>query len=104
MGPAPADAIQSYQRLVGRLIAVGLVRKRHAGGAAGRAGHPPGPQGYGGQAAGRAVASCQASPAYLPVRQAGSPAAAKAIVKKPVAAYVEKVYEEGDFSQLGIGT
>ncbi|HUS46691.1 MAG TPA: hypothetical protein VM098_01120 [Phycisphaerae bacterium] len=50
------------------------------------------------------MASCQASPAYLPVRQAGSPAAAKAIVKKPVAAYVEKVYEEGDFSQLGIGT
>ena len=30
--------------------------------------------------------------------------AAKAIVKKPMAAYVEKVYEEGDLSQLGIGT
>jgi len=27
-----------------------------------------------------------------------------AIVKVPVAAYVEKVYEEGDFAQLGIGT
>jgi len=27
-----------------------------------------------------------------------------AIVKKPVAAYVEKMYEEGNFSQLGIGT
>jgi hypothetical protein len=30
--------------------------------------------------------------------------AAKAIVKKPVAVYVEKVYEEGDFAGLGIGT
>jgi len=27
-----------------------------------------------------------------------------AIVKKPLAAYVEKVYEYGDFSHLGIGT
>ena len=27
-----------------------------------------------------------------------------AIVKKPVAVYVEKVYEEADFSALGIGT
>lgn len=32
------------------------------------------------------------------------PAAAKAIVKKPAAVYVEKVYGEGDFSGLGIGT
>ncbi|HUT59790.1 MAG TPA: hypothetical protein VNA25_18235 [Phycisphaerae bacterium] len=31
-------------------------------------------------------------------------AAAKRIVKKPIAAYVEKVYDDGDFSQLGIGT
>jgi len=31
-------------------------------------------------------------------------APAKALVKKPAAAYVEKVYEEGDFGQLGIGT
>jgi len=31
-------------------------------------------------------------------------ATAKAIMKKPVAAYVEKVYEEGDFASLGIGT
>ena len=31
-------------------------------------------------------------------------ATAKAIVKVPVAAYVEKVYEESDFSGLGIGT
>ena len=31
-------------------------------------------------------------------------AAARAIVKKPVAAYVEKVYEEGNFGLLGIGT
>ena len=31
-------------------------------------------------------------------------ATAKAIVKKPVAVYIEKVYEEGDFSGLGIGT
>ena len=30
--------------------------------------------------------------------------AAKAIVKKPMAAYVEKVYEEGDLLLLGIGT
>jgi len=27
---------------------------------------------------------------------------AKMLVKQPVAAYVEKVYEEGDFSGLGI--
>ncbi len=31
-------------------------------------------------------------------------ATAKALVKKPVAVYVEKVYEYGDFSGLGIGT
>ncbi len=31
-------------------------------------------------------------------------AAAKTIVKKPVAVYVEKVYEVDDFTQLGIGT
>ena len=31
-------------------------------------------------------------------------AAAKTIVKQPVATYVEKVYEEGDFSTLGIST
>ena len=31
-------------------------------------------------------------------------AAAKAIVKRPAAAYIEKVYEEGDFAGLGIGT
>ena len=29
---------------------------------------------------------------------------AKAIVKRPVGAYVEKVYENGDFSGLGVGT
>jgi len=29
-------------------------------------------------------------------------ATAKAIVKKPVAVYIEKVYEGGDFGQLGI--
>ena len=29
---------------------------------------------------------------------------AKRIVKRPIAAYVEKVYEEGDFADLGIGT
>jgi len=28
---------------------------------------------------------------------------AKALVKRPVAAYVEQVYRDGDFSQLGIG-
>ena len=31
-------------------------------------------------------------------------AAAKAIVKKPAAVYIEKVYEEGSFAGLGIGT
>ena len=42
---------------------------------------------------------------YMWVRYADAEdAAAKAIVKKPVAVYVEKVYEEGDFSTLGIGT
>jgi hypothetical protein len=42
---------------------------------------------------------------YLWVRYADAEDdVAKAIVKKPVAAYVEKVYEEGDFSLLGIGT
>jgi len=30
--------------------------------------------------------------------------AAKALVKKPVAVYIEKVYEEGSFASLGIGT
>ena len=30
--------------------------------------------------------------------------AAEAIVTKPVAVYVEKVYKEGDFARLGIGT
>jgi hypothetical protein len=42
---------------------------------------------------------------YLWVRYADAEdPAAKAIVKKPVAVYIEKVYEEGDFSSLGIGT
>ena len=42
---------------------------------------------------------------YLWVRYADAEdAAAKALVKKPVAVYVEKVYEDGDFSGLGIGT
>ncbi|MEP0848622.1 MAG: hypothetical protein HRF50_17590 [Phycisphaerae bacterium] len=40
---------------------------------------------------------------YLWVRYADAEdAAAKALVKKPTAVYVEKVYEEGDFSLLGI--
>jgi len=30
--------------------------------------------------------------------------AAKAIVKKTVAVYIEKVYDEGNFAGLGIGT
>jgi len=40
------------------------------------------------------------------ISQVGDPTikAAKAIVKVPVAAYVQKVYEEGDFAGLGIGT
>ena len=29
--------------------------------------------------------------------------AANVLVKKPTAAYVEKVYEDGDFSVLGLG-
>ncbi len=42
---------------------------------------------------------------YMWVRYADAEdAVAKAIVKKPVAVYVEKVYEDGDFSGLGIGT
>ena len=42
---------------------------------------------------------------YMWVRYADAEdATAKAIVKKPAAVYVEKVYEEGDFSTLGIGT
>jgi len=40
---------------------------------------------------------------YMWVRYADAEdATAKAIVKKPVAVYVEKVYEDGDFSTLGI--
>jgi len=34
----------------------------------------------------------------------GQGVAAKAIVKKPVAVYIEQVYEYGDFSLLRIGT
>jgi hypothetical protein len=42
---------------------------------------------------------------YLRVRYADDEdAAAKVLVKKPIAAYVERVYENGDFSGLGIGT
>ena len=39
-------------------------------------------------------------PAYADAEDA----AARALVKKPVAVYIEKVYEEGDFAGLGIGT
>ena len=40
---------------------------------------------------------------YLWVRYAdGVDAAAKALVKKPVAVYIEKVYAEGDFNLLAI--
>ncbi len=40
---------------------------------------------------------------YLWVRYADAEDAnAKALIKKPVAVYVEKVYEEGDFGALGI--
>jgi len=42
---------------------------------------------------------------YPWVRYADSEdAAPKAIVKKPIAVYVEKVHEEGNFASLGIGT
>lgn len=42
---------------------------------------------------------------YLWVRYVDAEdAAAKAFVKKPQAVYVERVYEEGDFSGLGIAT
>jgi hypothetical protein len=42
---------------------------------------------------------------YMWVRYADSDdAASKSLIKKAVAVYVEKVYEDGDFSLLGIGT
>jgi len=42
---------------------------------------------------------------YLWVRYADTEdAASNTLVKQPVAAYVEKVYEDGSFSSLGIGT
>lgn len=42
---------------------------------------------------------------YMWVRYADSEdAAARTIVKKPVAVYIERVYEEGNFAALGIGT
>ena len=42
---------------------------------------------------------------YLWVRYADAEdPAAKSIVKRPAAVYVEQVYEYGDFSGLGIGT
>jgi hypothetical protein len=42
---------------------------------------------------------------YMWVRYADAEdPAAKALVKQPVAVYVEKVYDEGDFSAMGIGT
>ena len=41
---------------------------------------------------------------YMWVRYADAEdQAAKAMVKRPVAVYIEKVYEEGDFGSLGIG-
>jgi hypothetical protein len=40
---------------------------------------------------------------YLWVRYADAEDA-KVLVKQPIAVYVEKVYEEGDFSGLGVGT
>lgn len=42
---------------------------------------------------------------YLWVRyEDDEDSASKTLVKRPVAAYVERVYEEGDFSLLGVGT
>ena len=42
---------------------------------------------------------------YMWVRyQDSDDAAAKMVIKKPVAVYIEKVYEEGSFAGLGIGT
>ena len=42
---------------------------------------------------------------YMWVRyQDAEDATAKALVKKPVAVYIEKVYDEGNFADLGIGT
>ena len=42
---------------------------------------------------------------YLWVRfRDADDAAAKSLVKRPAAAYVERVYESADFSTLGIGT
>ena len=37
-------------------------------------------------------------------REGGSHGDGAAIVKVPIAAYVEKLYDEGDFGSLGIGT
>jgi len=42
---------------------------------------------------------------YLWVRYAvAEDATAKALVRKPIAVYIEQVYKVGDFSQLGVGT
>ena len=42
---------------------------------------------------------------YLWVRyQEAEDTAAKMLIRKPIAAYVEKVYRDGDFAALGIGT
>lgn len=42
---------------------------------------------------------------YMWVRYADSEdTVAKAIVKKPVAVYIERVHDEGNFAALGIGT
>ena len=42
---------------------------------------------------------------YMWVRYADSEdTVAKAIVKKPIAAYIERVYDEGNFAAMGIGT
>ena len=42
---------------------------------------------------------------YLWVRyQAAEDATAKMLIRKPVAAYVERVYRDGSFGSLGIGT
>ena len=46
---------------------------------------------------------CAGQPQWVRYEDAED-AAAKAIVKKPVAVYIEKVYGESNFAGLGIGT
>lgn len=50
------------------------------------------------------VAFLGATADAVPAQAGPLSAAPKAIVKNPVAVYVEKIHEEGDLLALGIGT